>query len=542
MKINLAKAQDIQQSTLNEDPENTLPPSHRINRKELSEIEDWLFISGETTASEPEILEKSEITYVINAAIAVAKMGFPQKFKYLAFDMSDDTEQDLSSFIFHSIDFMTKLRRESPTNKCLVHCHAGISRSVSLVLSYFMYEQHMSFEEALAYVKTRRKVACPNISFECQLKLFQELLKSKKPLHCVYCKLRRHVNSSIFPLYIAHCLTVGSETSFVADRTTLQMFSSGDSPYIPLDSLFDSRGCFVVFTMEGTLYIWKGSLSQQSEMEACEKYCEQVERIIGVAEHSVIKENEESETFLKEAHLYPPQRRLHLHKRYDVEYPVIKNERLLLRYPDWRVMEEFEIENETETPIIIFQPKTMNPPKPNFNPTETAPFAFSMHEKIGRVDHPESKVEKLDLHNVKKGKINPLFHPITPRTELTEQKDNELKEQKETKVGRRHFPKKRCNTILSGTESEFSPQKPDTTKYKIVVFIPMQFPRFSTMVGKLNKVDFELLTEKANCVQVTGEVEIVDQFIDSFKLNKEEIEIVAYFTKSTFGTFVRENL
>ena len=57
LHINLQKAIENRDRILANDPDFGLPPCLRVNRSEVSEIFPWLFISGETTASDPEILE-----------------------------------------------------------------------------------------------------------------------------------------------------------------------------------------------------------------------------------------------------------------------------------------------------------------------------------------------------------------------------------------------------------------------------------------------------------------------------------------------------
>jgi predicted protein tyrosine phosphatase len=58
-------------------------------------------------------------------------------------------------------------------NNILVHCMAGVSRSVSLVIYYLMKKYHMNFEKAIILIKEKRKVANPNDSFKNQLKQYQ---------------------------------------------------------------------------------------------------------------------------------------------------------------------------------------------------------------------------------------------------------------------------------------------------------------------------------------------------------------------------------
>lgn len=58
-------------------------------------------------------------------------------------------------------------------NNVLVHCMAGVSRSVSLILYYLMKKYHMNFDKALSIVKHERSIAHPNNSFRLQLKKYQ---------------------------------------------------------------------------------------------------------------------------------------------------------------------------------------------------------------------------------------------------------------------------------------------------------------------------------------------------------------------------------
>ncbi len=55
--------------------------------------------------------------------------------------------------------------RIGQTTKVLVHCQAGISRSVTLVLYWLMTRKGMTFNDAFEYIKTRRNIANPNSGF-----------------------------------------------------------------------------------------------------------------------------------------------------------------------------------------------------------------------------------------------------------------------------------------------------------------------------------------------------------------------------------------
>jgi hypothetical protein len=59
-------------------------------------------------------------------------------------------------------------------SKILVHCMAGVSRSVSLVVYYLMKKGNMSYSTAYGIVKGNRSIALPNSSFKTQLKTYEK--------------------------------------------------------------------------------------------------------------------------------------------------------------------------------------------------------------------------------------------------------------------------------------------------------------------------------------------------------------------------------
>lgn len=57
--------------------------------------------------------------------------------------------------------------------KVLVHCMAGVSRSVSLITYYLMKKNCLGFYDALAFIKSQRPIVNPNESFKNQLKNYE---------------------------------------------------------------------------------------------------------------------------------------------------------------------------------------------------------------------------------------------------------------------------------------------------------------------------------------------------------------------------------
>jgi protein-tyrosine phosphatase len=76
----------------------------------------------------------------------------------------------MSQHFAETYDFIE--RHLQAGHNTLVHCHAGKSRSVTIVIAYLMKKYTWTYDQALAYVKQRRPRVKPNDSFVLQLKQF----------------------------------------------------------------------------------------------------------------------------------------------------------------------------------------------------------------------------------------------------------------------------------------------------------------------------------------------------------------------------------
>ena len=55
----------------------------------------------------------------------------------------------------------------------LIHCLAGMSRSVTVCVAYVMTITNLNWKDALKVVRTGRAVANPNLGFQTQLQEFE---------------------------------------------------------------------------------------------------------------------------------------------------------------------------------------------------------------------------------------------------------------------------------------------------------------------------------------------------------------------------------
>ena len=84
---------------------------------------------------------------------------------------SDTPDQNLSQYFSVCNDFIHAARLRD--GNVLIHCLAGMSRSVTVAVAYIMSVTPLSWKESLKVVRTGRSVANPNAGFQGQLQDFE---------------------------------------------------------------------------------------------------------------------------------------------------------------------------------------------------------------------------------------------------------------------------------------------------------------------------------------------------------------------------------
>ena len=146
----------------------------------VHQIADRLYLGSIGAALNlPELLSVG-ITHILCTATGVRSMH-PDKFVYKTLTVLDSQSESLIDHFADSIYWLESALRENPSHKVLVHCFAGRSRSVAIILAYLMYKLRIPLSVALLHVRQFRASANPNIGFINQLKAFeQELFSSQR--------------------------------------------------------------------------------------------------------------------------------------------------------------------------------------------------------------------------------------------------------------------------------------------------------------------------------------------------------------------------
>ncbi|XP_040896423.1 dual specificity protein phosphatase 22-B-like [Toxotes jaculatrix] len=128
-----------------------------------------LFIGNIKDAQDRELLARHNITHILSIHDAAAPIL--EGMTYLCICAADHSKQNLTQYFRDSIMFIHESRLKG--EGCLVHCVAGMRRSVTLVVAYLMTVTGRGWVESLAAVRAARPCAGPNLGFLRQLEEFE---------------------------------------------------------------------------------------------------------------------------------------------------------------------------------------------------------------------------------------------------------------------------------------------------------------------------------------------------------------------------------
>ncbi len=127
----------------------------------LTQVRPNLFIGGYRAASDPQLLAKNKIDVV------VSMIGAKETPRFAGIDHACMPAQDLPGHDIREAAVAAAtyaLQKMRQGRTVLVHCHAGISRSATVVLLILM-AQGEALKTALADLKARRPQVQPNAGF-----------------------------------------------------------------------------------------------------------------------------------------------------------------------------------------------------------------------------------------------------------------------------------------------------------------------------------------------------------------------------------------
>lgn len=138
-----------------------------------AEIIPGLFLGNAKMANSHWILNQLKITVIINCAVEVkSPLQGVENYRHYFLNLDDSYQQELKSTIYKMIPIIDQHLNKK--EKVLIHCAQGISRSTSILAAYVMWKKKLPFDKVLKMIQEKRVVANPNLSFQRQLKAFEQ--------------------------------------------------------------------------------------------------------------------------------------------------------------------------------------------------------------------------------------------------------------------------------------------------------------------------------------------------------------------------------
>ena len=117
-------------------------------------------------------LRQKNVTRVLNVTSTIPNhFESMEDFEYKQIAVEDKMEVDMMQHLPAAFQFIEAARLNG--EKVLVHCYAGMSRSVTIILAYLMKYYNHTLESAHEYVKERKSDISPNFGFMGQLLEFE---------------------------------------------------------------------------------------------------------------------------------------------------------------------------------------------------------------------------------------------------------------------------------------------------------------------------------------------------------------------------------
>ncbi|XP_027623257.1 dual specificity protein phosphatase 12 isoform X3 [Tupaia chinensis] len=150
--------------------------SATCSAQQMLEVRPGLYLGGARAVAELEHLREAGITAVltVDSEEPAFKAGpGVEGLRRLFVPVLDTPETDLLSHLDRCVAFVGQARAEG--RAVLVHCHAGVSRSVAVVTAFLMKTDQLTFETAYENLQTVQPEAKMNEGFQWQLKLYQAM-------------------------------------------------------------------------------------------------------------------------------------------------------------------------------------------------------------------------------------------------------------------------------------------------------------------------------------------------------------------------------
>ncbi|XP_061197092.1 dual specificity protein phosphatase 22-like [Saccostrea echinata] len=134
----------------------------------MNRVLPGLYVGNFRDAKDTNQLKTNNITHILSIHDNAKKLR--DDIEYKCIQASDTPNQDLAQFFSECIDFIHVARING--GNVLVHCLAGVSRSVTVTAAYMMTVTDYGWKDCLNAVRGARTYSNPNFGFQKQLQTY----------------------------------------------------------------------------------------------------------------------------------------------------------------------------------------------------------------------------------------------------------------------------------------------------------------------------------------------------------------------------------
>lgn len=147
------------------------------NTFEATQIIDNLWLGALSSSCNREKLHEHNIETII-CAIMGATAPYPFDFDYERASLADTEDEDIIPHFYRLLPIIHNSLLEGKAVLC--HCKKGASRSCAIVAAYLIFYKHMTTDEAIEFIRSKRSQIDPNPGYIRQLRQFEEEVRQQQ--------------------------------------------------------------------------------------------------------------------------------------------------------------------------------------------------------------------------------------------------------------------------------------------------------------------------------------------------------------------------
>jgi protein-tyrosine phosphatase len=257
-------------------------------------IEDFLYISGYKTASTISDLQKLKITNIINCSGDLCENLYFSDINYLTLNIRDNVSENIECLFFKCINYISETKEKN--GRVLIHCYKGVSRSVSIIISYLIFLHKWTYDEAFDFVQLKRPIANPNIGFYLQLKTFHKRITLDEDRLEIFSV--SHFSKSQYDLIACRLIYNNISLKNDKEKDDEENNEMNEEKKEKREIILNNKGMFI-FAMKNNIFIVQGNFLSEKNYDIYKNesinYIINIKKFERLGENIEIKNNNETE-------------------------------------------------------------------------------------------------------------------------------------------------------------------------------------------------------------------------------------------------------